>query len=367
VAGDCVAGLKSRRKLLDVQLEQGVEDAMLSRALQRATEDERWARVARVLVHLGACVNASTSNGRSLLLFALEQADQGRRGFRELVAMLLDKLGEGVDQWETPTFLIEDRTAECPICFETLWTSTPTAFTSFAKASGGREGAPHVICAHFFCFDCASQQYMKQASKQSGEYHCPLCRASAHEVMPLPDITVNPRLWFQFLDAECTGRIDRNTIVQALEAMLPLDTENLREAMQEHCWSGWDKSQDDCMGESDFFSPGGLLEWVRGHQHELQSSKARGPAPPLDKSEDWFRHWDSDKRGRLRRGEVLRAICEAARVSSLEMNRVRQLKKAVEAVWEQHASPDGTISRERFLEGGVADALAKVASGNQEA
>lgn len=343
-ASGCAAGSPtehSRRHLLDVQLDAGVEDAMLSRALERGMEDERWVKVAKVMVHLGAAVTAGNSSGRSLLLLTLEQADQGRGGFRELLASLLLKLGSDVDHWEHPTVLVEENTAECPICMEVLWTSTPTAFVSFAVAGQSGEGNPHLICAHYFCFDCASQQYMKQLQRQSAgqnaeEFQCPICRAPAREVMPLPDIQVNPRLWFQFLDTNSSGGIDQNTVVQTLEAMLPIDTENLRDALDDGVWAEWDKAGDNRITEREFFRPGGLLEWVRRHQCELQAAQQRGQAPPLGEAEVWFRHWDSQKRGRLNRGELLRALCEEARISSLQPRRIEQLKVGIEGVIARH-------------------------------
>lgn len=345
--------LESRRKFLDVQLENGTCDCMLARVLEKATTDERWVRVARVLVNLGAQVNATMSSGQSLLLYALEQSDKGQTGFREVLSSLLDRIGSNVDQWDQPTVLFEERTSECPICFETLWTSTPTAFVSFTGARDA-EGPPHAICAHFFCFDCASQQYMKQQSQarrdqEVNEYHCPICRTSAREVMPLPEITVNPRLWFQFLDMEGKGQIDKNTVVQALEAILPLDTEHLRGAMDEQCWAAWDKSRENRISEIDFFASGGLLEWVRGHQHEMQTSRARGPSPALDEPELWFKHWDCSRRGRLRKGDFLRALCEACQVSSLEIARIQRLKGSIDRIWARHMRRDGAMSLQRFL------------------
>lgn len=289
------------------------------------------------------------------MLLALEQADRGHGGFRELLASLLEKLGDDVDQWEHPTSLVEENTAECPICMEVLWTSTPTAFVSFADADGG-ESDPHVICGHFFCFDCASQQYMKQQSQNVEEFQCPICRAPAREVMPLPDITINPRLWFRFLDVQGQGRIEKNVVIQTLEAMLPIDTENLREALEESVWAQWDKAGDDRISEREYFDSGGLLEWVRRHQHDLKHAEARGVAPGLGEPERWFRHWDAAKRGRLRRGEVLRALCEASRVSSLEPKRIKRLKEGIESVWEKHAADD-LLQRDRFLRVNVSGEL----------
>lgn len=344
----------SRRKLLDVRLNSGVQDSVLARVLERAVEDERWLRVARVLVHVGAAGNSFMATGQPLLLFAQEQADKGKSGFRELLSPLLGKIGQDVDQWTHPTALLEDRNADCPICFETLWTSTPTAFVKIVES--GSEISFHVICAHFFCFDCASQQYMKQQSQRVNEYFCPICRATAQEVMTLPDIAVNPQIWFQFLDVQRSGKIDQNTIVQAMEAMLPIDTENLHGAMADGCWSSC--SKDGVVTETDFFMPGGLLEWIRGHQHELQRARDRGPSPPLTGGERdvWFKHWDNAKRGQLEKGEVLRALCEASNVSSLETKRVQKLKDGISAIWDRFAIDNG-LTRLQCRNAAILEAL----------
>jgi len=346
---------QSRRRLLDISLGPGEKEAMLARALERGAQDERWLKVARVMVHLGSDVTGHTASGKSLLDLALEKADDGHNGFRDLTASLLAKLGGGVDHWERPMVLVEDTTAECPICMENLWTSTPTAFVSFTTA-GGREGNAHVICGHFFCFDCASQQYMKQQSHNVTEFECPICRAKATEVMPMPDIAVNPRLWFQFLDMAGSGKIEKSTVVHTLEAMLPIDTELLHAALAAGVWAEWDKDGDDAIAESEFFDAGGLLEWVRMHQHELKAAEARGKSPGLGDPKAWFRHWDTARRGRLRRGELLRALCEEASVSSLEPKRIAALKEGIQAIWDRHAVDD-MLTRDSVLKTEAANEL----------
>jgi len=271
--------------------------------------------------------------------------DCRRSGFSELAPLLLEKLGSDVDHWMEPTVLLEQREAECPICMEPLWTSTPTAFVE----QRGREGSAHVICGHFFCFDCAGQQYEKQQSQRVDQFFCPICRATARDVMPLPDIAVNPKLWFQFLDHEGHGRIDKKTVAQALEAILPLDTENLHEAMDDHCWAAWDKNGNGFIEEVAFFAPGGLLGWVRSHQHQLKAANLRGKAPPLSQPEAWFRHWDSSKKKRLRRSDAIRGLCEAASVSSLQTRKIQQLRDVVETAFEQ-STGRGVTARVLSLE-----------------
>eukprot|EP00746_Dinoflagellata_sp_MGD_P127392 gnl/MRDRNA2_/MRDRNA2_61986_c0_seq1.p1 gnl/MRDRNA2_/MRDRNA2_61986_c0~~gnl/MRDRNA2_/MRDRNA2_61986_c0_seq1.p1 ORF type:complete len:760 (-),score=139.88 gnl/MRDRNA2_/MRDRNA2_61986_c0_seq1:55-2334(-) len=346
-------GPYSRRQLLDVSLDghRGGK-SMLARVLEKAATDDRWIRVAKVIVHLGAHTNAYLEANRSTLLFTLEYAEQGKPGFPELINSLLEHLGTDIDQWTMPTVLLEERTADCPICFESLWTSTPTAFVSFADggAGGELEAEPRSICTHFFCFDCAGQQVMKQQREGGEQMRCPICRNPARDVMPLPDLTVHPRLWFHFLDQEGNGRLDRNTLVQALEAVLPLDTEKLREALSDYLWETWDQRRDGQITEADFFAPGGLLEWVRGHQHELQTIKERGVAPTLDElPERWFKYWDWKHLGRLRRAELLRALCICSLTSSLETKRVQKLKAEIDAFWNQHCQGQGSISLEAFV------------------
>jgi len=351
-------GPLTRRRLLDIQLGGaggGGSDTVLARVLEKGTRDERWVRVARAMVQLGASPNSAAPGGQSPLLFTLEQADQGRTGFNELLQSFLHKLGDDVDQWDQPTILIEDRCTECPICLEPLWTSTPTAFVNYI-VEGGRE-RQHVICSHFFCFDCASQQYMKQQSQRVDEYHCPVCRGPAKDMMPLPDILINPRLWFQFFDLRGQGRLDKSTLALALEAILPLDTEN--QHGDDHGWAGWGKTKGDYIEEHEFFCQGGLLEWVRAHQHELSKAKARGMAPPIEEPERWFTHWDRARRGRLQRGEVLRALCEAVRISSLETKKIQQVRAGVQGVWDRHVRGD-FLTRERFLKCNLAPEFARV-------
>lgn len=154
----------------------------------------------------------------------------------------------------------------------------------------------------------------------------------------LPDIATNPKLWFNFFDREGKGQIEKNMVVQALEATLPIETESLRNAMDDHCWVAWDQKNEGYITESSFFAPQGLLEWVRVHQHQLQSARERGPAPDLSDAQAWFRHWDRTKKGRLRKGEALRGLCEVAQISSLEHRKVQRLRAAVEAAFARYVT-----------------------------
>ena len=68
---------------------------------------------------------------------------------------------QDVDQWRQPTVLVEERTAECPICFETLWTATPTAFVKLVEganragplcSSGSANIANQNCCSYLVAF-----------------------------------------------------------------------------------------------------------------------------------------------------------------------------------------------------------------------
>ena len=346
-------GENSRSQLLDVP-PYASEDSVLGLMLERAVEDPQWLNVARILLHVGASATA-TLHGQPLMSFAQDQADKNQPGFNDLLEPLLRRLGQDIDPWVQPSVLLEDRTAECPICLETLWTSTPTAFVKLVE--GGGQSVFHVICAHFFCFDCASQQYMKQQQTQASEYFCPTCRATAHEVMPMPDIAVNPRLWFQFLDVSRSGEIGQNMAVQALEALLPIDTERLHESISGG-WATWAKGP---ITEHEFFAKGGLLEWIRAHQHDLANAAKRGPAPALSSDlQDWFRHWDVERRGALDKGQVLRALCEASKTSSLEIKRIQELKEGLSELWAKYDLISG-LTRQHCKEPNLAADLAALA------
>jgi len=199
----------------------------------------------------------------------------------------------------------------------------------------------------------------------------------------MPDISVNPRLWLQFIDTTGKGEVDESAVVPALEATLPLDTEKLRDAMQNGLWSNWTGASVGRLEEIDFFKTGGLHEWVRGHQKELDAARQRGPAPQLDPDDDaqldaWFSHWDRSRSQRLDIADVILALLHAAHVSSLEMQRVQRLKAGVEKIWRkyvvrahcrsqestaaetQSSVEEHTLSRERFCKSGIATALSKL-------
>merc|ERR1712136_566429 len=129
----------ARRILLNVRLEDCVD--VLSGALSRAEEDERWFITSRVLVRLGAQARG-VIHGSPPLFYLLELAES-KNGFKELSDALLSQLGVAIDQWEQPTALRGEEAAECPICLEALWNATPSAFvisdviSSVVKLYGG--------------------------------------------------------------------------------------------------------------------------------------------------------------------------------------------------------------------------------------
>eukprot|EP00913_Durusdinium_trenchii_P019900 g18707.t1 len=103
------SGEQSRSTLLDAPLDG--DDSVLGRVVERAVEDSEWLSVARVLLSVGASGTA-TCNGRPLYLFVQEQAERKTRGFNELLAPLLARIGQDIDQWKQPTALVEDERRE---------------------------------------------------------------------------------------------------------------------------------------------------------------------------------------------------------------------------------------------------------------
>lgn len=63
----------------------------------------------------------------------------------------------------------------------------------------------------------------------------------------------------------------------------------------------------------------------------MQRSSA---APNLEDRRAWFKYWNFSNTGRLTRSEVLRAILRSFRVTSLEKQKISDLRSRVEKVWD---------------------------------
>merc|ERR1719316_1760664 len=96
------------------------------------------------------------------------------------------------DPWLSPRLLLPERAAECPVCYEPLYSAQPSVLI---QSTGKR------LCGHYFCLHCA----------QRLRNRCPLCRAEALGgcyAQALPEVEKAPRLWFKMVDINGNGRLD---------------------------------------------------------------------------------------------------------------------------------------------------------------
>eukprot|EP00927_Polykrikos_kofoidii_P035591 TRINITY_DN30149_c0_g1_i1.p1 TRINITY_DN30149_c0_g1~~TRINITY_DN30149_c0_g1_i1.p1 ORF type:complete len:664 (-),score=87.64 TRINITY_DN30149_c0_g1_i1:566-2557(-) len=152
-----------------------------------------------------------------------------------------EKDGLGKELMQHSGLLSIENAAECPVCYEPLCTSRPSALIS---ADGRR------ICGHYFCLACARRL----------QFGCPVCRAQSSAgsrciAVPLPNIEKKPLQWFCMADVDGDRCLQQTEVVKALQAVLPLDADVLRRALESSPHGG------DC--DSDDPHGGNVLELDR--------------------------------------------------------------------------------------------------------
>eukprot|EP00927_Polykrikos_kofoidii_P037724 TRINITY_DN31941_c0_g1_i1.p1 TRINITY_DN31941_c0_g1~~TRINITY_DN31941_c0_g1_i1.p1 ORF type:complete len:582 (-),score=66.17 TRINITY_DN31941_c0_g1_i1:1162-2856(-) len=253
-----------------------------------------------------------------------------------------------------------DAATECPVCYDPLCTSRPSALVS---ADGKR------ICGHYFCLACARRL-------QSG---CPLCRAQAASggrcrATPLPDIRKRPLQWFAMVDSDRDGILQQQEIVRALEASLPVDADCLRRSLEsthgfvKEVVGTSNSMQEDtnCLGHSRsrrhtevcginldaFLTEGGVLEQIVQHFGRLQPTLRAGSAPVLSRDglDKWFDFWDASADGFMSSADLLRALTTTNPADVTERRRISEIRSTIEDYFSTRTHQDERrISREAFL------------------
>lgn len=283
-------------------------------ALERAHENA-WQRVAERIVGQLKPDQKPYWMSPPAIKYAVQEIQRGRSQYRILLQSFLNYLGanEEKDFLADPCVLAARRGgAECPICLEPLCRSTPTAFV-----------ADRAICLHFLCINCA-RGYASSTNSQGDALRCPECRRHAVDMQPLPSMCQDPLTCFEFLSGE-ENYLARPMLLRTLSALLPLDSEAL-EAQGD--------ALDPEVSAEDFIS-NPLFVWVWRHLQEHQRCMQRlRSAPNLEDRRAWFKYWNFSNTGRLTRSEVLRAILRSFRVTSLEKQKISDLRSRVEKVWD---------------------------------
>lgn len=282
-------------------------------ALERAHESA-WQRVADRIVGQLKPDQKPYWMSPPALKYAIQEIQRGRSQYRILLQSFLNYLGasEEKDFLADPCVLAARGGAECPICLEPLCRSTPTAFV-----------ADRAICLHFLCINCA-RGYSSSTNSQGDALRCPECRRHAVDMQPLPSMCQDPLTCFEFLSGD-ENYLARPMLLRTLSALLPLDSEALE--------AQGDALDPEVRAEDFISNP--LFVWVWRHLQEHQRCMQRSSAAPnLEDRRAWFKYWNFSNTGRLTRSEVLRAILRSFRVTSLEKQKISDLRSRVEKVWD---------------------------------
>eukprot|EP00051_Salpingoeca_urceolata_P006506 m.85960 g.85960 ORF g.85960 m.85960 type:complete len:370 (+) comp14859_c0_seq2:408-1517(+) len=243
-----------------------------------------------------------------------------------------------------PLATVAERHAECPICFEHLANTEPVA--CFVDRHSRR------VCRHYFHHRCAVR-----SSQHNSE--CPLCRTRFLEVLEVPRMVDNPRLWFAAVDTDGNGTLSRQEVMDALKAQLPLDWERLERDMVPSLWRRWDPNNDGQITFDELTGPRGLVHWIRKQYPRLEE----GRSPPIQEKEEWFVYWaassaDGDDDA-LEKDEVVRALIKTFNLSR-DLDQVENMKSVVDSVFVlfDHDG-DGTVDKHEFLKpgDGLADTI----------
>eukprot|EP00929_Paragymnodinium_shiwhaense_P058291 TRINITY_DN2917_c0_g1_i3.p1 TRINITY_DN2917_c0_g1~~TRINITY_DN2917_c0_g1_i3.p1 ORF type:complete len:297 (-),score=72.95 TRINITY_DN2917_c0_g1_i3:97-987(-) len=146
---------------------------------------------------------------------------------------------------------------ECAICFDYL----PERPASVLLDASGRR-----TCRHYFHYDCA------KSLTAAALRNCPLCREAFWRPEMMPDIRQQPKEWFRTADFGGTMRLTREEVLDALGAVLPIDTNRFENVLLPELWKEWDQDSRG-IALQEFEEPKhGLLTWVLYRPGRMSSS-----------------------------------------------------------------------------------------------
>lgn len=189
---------------------------------------------------------------------------------------------------------------ECPLCFFELHLF-PVAILRFQTKRS---------CPHYLHSVCANALKTRLESRNN-LIGCPVCFKVFTEVKTLPDLLSDPRMWFQLCDADLTGSLDKDEVLEGLISVIPVERSRLEKAINEN-WSTWDPDGDGVIGMAEFVHPKtGLKSFLMSNYNILKKEEHidHSQIPPLDSQpKEWFDYWDYNKNGTLERIELMRAL-----------------------------------------------------------
>jgi len=227
--------------------------------------------------------------------------------------------------------------AECAICFDDLYTQTTAVFCDHDLDR---------VCKHFFHQKCVDGLAPKI---------CPVCRCDYSVVVSLPEIDENPHAWFELVDLNHDGVLNKEEVLEVLKAQLPIDWRLLEQNI-DTLFLTWDINGNGVVDEHELMNPeNGIVAFVR----KAFGRQNRSTPPSLeDCRHNWFRFWDEDQSNTLDKHEITRAL---VKTFDLEGNpdRIASMQEVVDSIWPIFdLNCSQTIDLDEFIqEGGFAEAI----------
>ena len=234
--------------------------------------------------------------------------------------------------------------AECPICFD-LMSAKPAA----VLLAGGGAAKKKRACRHFIHLECADDLVRRRMMS------CPVCRAPFAACAKLPSWETEPKAFFDAIDADGNGALNRAEVMEMMQALLPVDFRAL-ERDADAFWRKWDKNGDGMISFGELMSPDGLLAYVK---HRF--AKGERPPPPVltrRTRQEWFDYFDEDGSKAIEQEELVRALVKTFGLSS-DLRKLNELRENVRNVWMifDHDGSNSVDYGEFVAPDGLADTL----------
>eukprot|EP00928_Gymnodinium_smaydae_P013336 TRINITY_DN14871_c0_g4_i2.p1 TRINITY_DN14871_c0_g4~~TRINITY_DN14871_c0_g4_i2.p1 ORF type:complete len:361 (-),score=54.82 TRINITY_DN14871_c0_g4_i2:24-1106(-) len=140
---------------------------------------------------------------------------------------------------------------------------------------------------------------------------CPLCRQQFLKIRPVPSLR-DPVEWFEFMDIDRKGLIDRREVISALKATLPVDADYLERSLTQLC-EAVHKSSSDELSFKDLMHGDAFL-WRFQSAFGLSLDRVRIverlklDCSKLHDKREWFTQCDRSGAGSLTKEQIFRAL-----------------------------------------------------------
>jgi Ca2+-binding EF-hand superfamily protein len=200
-------------------------------------------------------------------------------------------------------------------------------------------------CRHYFHASCLDNLQDRS---------CPICRTKFSIVKVFPNPIESPEEWFNFIDADNSGELSLQEVVDALQCQLKLDWRKISSDAT-ILWSKWDVDNSGNISLEEFLDPEtGVLTYL--NQHYQNTNVIVEPPSIIDQSREWFIYWDEDHSQSLDKSEVCRALIKTFRLMG---KNTTSISRTIDCIWSIFDTDEsGEIEIDEFISpGNLADAI----------